>query len=469
MTLYRDVANELREMIRGGTLRPGDRLPSVRSLCRTRGLSPSTVLHAYESLESGGLIESRPRSGYFVTEIQAPTPRASTPKSRSTRVAVSDLVFETLEASRDRGVVPLGSAFPGPTQFPWAKLAQYLGSSARHMDPWDTVESLPPGSVELRRQIARRYLRLGMSIGIEQIVVTSGALEALNLALQTVVRPGDTIAIESPTFYGCLQAAERLGLNVIEVSTHPRDGIDLAALARAIAKYPIRACWFMTTLHHPTGAIVPAEKKRDLVRLLSSHGIPLIEDDAYAELQFASKPSPPAKAFDKKGLVMHCGSFSKCLAPGYRLGWVAAGRFTKDLARRKIESSLATSLPIQQGIARMLRHGGYDSHLAGLRRQLASQQSAALGSVRRHFPPGYRVSPPAGGYFLWIECAASVDSFEVHRLALDYGITIAPGPMFSARRQFGNFIRLNYGHPWTPAMDRAIQRLGEIVRRYEHA
>jgi DNA-binding transcriptional MocR family regulator len=222
----------------------------------------------------------------------------------------------------------------------------------------------------------------------------------------------------------------------------------------------------MTTLHHPTGAIVPAEKKRELVRLLTSHEIPLIEDDAYAELQFATKPSLPAKSFDTKGFVMHCGSFSKCLAPGYRLGWVAAGRFTKGLARLKIESSLATSLPIQQGIAQMLQHGSYDSHLAGLRRLLASQQSAALDSVRRHFPPGYRVSVPAGGYFLWIECAPSVDSLEVHRLALDFGITIAPGPMFSARRQFGNFIRLNCGHPWTAVMDRAVQRLGEILRRY---
>ncbi len=468
MTLYRAVADELGEMIRGGTLRPGDQLPSVRSLCRTRAASPSTVLHAYEILESDGLIESRPRSGYYVSDNRKPTPapRISTPKSRSTRVAVSDLVFDTLEASRDRGVVPLGSAFPSPSQFPWAKLARYLGSSARRMDPWSTVESLPPGSVDLRRQIARRYLRLGMTIGIEQIVITAGALEALNLALQTVVHAGETIAIESPTFYGCLQAAERLGINVVEIPTHPREGIDLNALAKAIDKYPIRACWFMTTLHHPTGATMPADKKRELVRLVSSHGIALIEDDAYAELQFGSTPSPPAKAFDKKGFVLHCGSFSKCLAPGYRLGWVAAGRFTKELARRKIESSLATSLPIQQCIAHMLRHGGYDSHLAGLRRSLASRQSAALDSVRRHFPAGYRVAAPAGGYFLWIECAGSVDSIEVHRLALDFGISIAPGPMFSARRQFGNFIRINYGHPWNPAMDRAIQRIGEILRRY---
>jgi DNA-binding transcriptional MocR family regulator len=467
MSLYRTMAQDLAGMIRGGTLRSGEKLPSVRELCRTQGVSPATVLHAYDTLLSDGLIESRPRSGFYVAaHSNASPPRSSNPKSSSTRVSVSDLVFDTLEATRDREVIPLGSAFPSPALFPWAKLARYLGSSARHMDPWNTVASLPPGNRELRQQIARRYLRLGMTVGIEEIIVTAGALEALNLALQAVTRPGDTIAVESPTFYGCLQAAERLQLKVVEIPTHPRDGVDLAALAKALSKYPIRACWLMTTLQHPTGASVPLERKRQLVRLLSNQGIALIEDDAYAELQFATPPTPPAKAFDKKGWVLHCGSFSKCLAPGYRLGWIAAGRFSKDVARQKIESSLATSLPIQQGVAQMLRHGGYEAHLVRLRQALALQQAAALQSLQRHFPPGYRVAAPSGGYFLWIECAASVDSLEVHRLALQSGISVAPGPVFSARRQFGNFLRLNCGHPWTPVLDGAIQRLGQILRRY---
>jgi DNA-binding transcriptional MocR family regulator len=467
MKLYKAIAQELGAMIGSETLAAGDALPSVRALSVQRDLSPSTIVRAYEDLEAQGLIEARPRSGYYVLgRRKLPSaPRSSSPKTGSTRLEVSDLVFETLEASRDRNVVPLGSAFPSPTLFPWAKLARYLGSTARHMDPWQTIEGLPPGSIELRRQIARRYLHLGMTVDIDQIVITSGALEALNLALQSVVRKGDTIAIESPTFYGCLQAAERLGVHVIEIPTDPRSGVDLAALAKAIAKHPIRACWFMTTLHHPTGATMPAERKRELVRLLSHHEIALIEDDAYAELQFAPKPALPAKAFDKSGYVLHCGSFSKCLAPGYRLGWVAAGRFTKELARRKIESSIATSLPIQQAIAAMLQRGGYDSHLLRLRRQLASQQSAALDSVRRHFPSGYRLTRPAGGYFLWIECAPMVNSLEVHRRALSAGISLAPGPIFSARQQFNHFIRINCGHPWDRAMDQAIQRIGEILRR----
>jgi DNA-binding transcriptional MocR family regulator len=466
--LYRSVAQEISDMIRDGSLTVGDQIPSVRALSESRKVSPATILKAYETLEADGLIEARPRSGYYVCELQTPPslPQTSRPKSASTRLAVSDLVFDTLEASRNREVVPLGSAFPSPTQFPWPKLARSLGSSARQLDPWSTVESLPPGSVDLRRQIAKRYLGLGMSIGIDQIIVTAGALEALNLALQCVTRPGDTIAIESPTFYGCLQAAQRLGLNVVEIPMHPTDGLDIEALKTAIGKFPIRACWFMTTLQHPTGSTLPRARKVELVRLLAEHRIPLIEDDAYAELQFAAKAEAPAKAFDRNGYVLHCGSFSKCLAPGYRLGWVAAGRYAQELSRLKMETSIATSLPVQLGIAQMLRSGGYDAHLIRLRRRLALSQRAALESLRRYFPAGYRVAAPRGGYFLWLECAAAVDSLDVHRGALNLGISIAPGPIFSARQQFQNYLRLNTGHPWTNTMAQAIQKLAQLLKRY---
>jgi DNA-binding transcriptional MocR family regulator len=263
-----------------------------------------------------------------------------------------------------------------------------------------------------------------------------------------------------------LQAAQRLGLNVVEIPMHPTDGLDIEALKAAIAKFPIRACWFMTTLQHPTGATLPAARKAELVRLLAGREIPLIEDDAYFELQFAGKPEPPAKAFDRNGNVLHCGSFSKCLAPGYRLGWVAAGRYSEELSRRKMESSIATSLPVQQGIAQMLRSGGYDAHLIRLRRRLAVSQRAALDSLQRYVPPGFRVAAPPGGYFLWVECAAAVDSLDLHRRALDLGISIAPGPIFSARQQFKNYLRLNTGHPWTNTMTQAIQKLAQLLKRY---
>lgn len=442
-------------------------MPSVRTLSRERGVSPTTAMRAYDFLASRDLIEGRPRSGYYVIgrwRQSASEPSRSRPSSKSTRVEVSDLVFEILQAARHRDIVPLGSAFPSPTLFPWAKLARHLGSSARHMDPWSTVESLPPGNEELRRQIAQRYLHFGARVPADEIVITCGALEALNLSLRAVTRPGDTVAIESPTFYACLQAIEAAGLKALEIPTHPREGVDLAALKTAIGKYSIGACWFMTTFQNPLGASLHSDSKRELVRLLASHRIPLIEDDVYAELYYGDMRPKPAKAFDTKGLVLNCGSFSKSLAPGYRLGWVAAGRFARDVQRRKITTTLATSVPIQNGIALMLRQEAFESHLVKLRHALRTQQQEAVRSIRRHFGPGYQLAIPDGGYFLWLQLAPNVDALEVHRLALAANISIAPGPMFSARREFGNCLRLNCGHPWTSAMDGAVAQLGRIVR-----
>jgi DNA-binding transcriptional MocR family regulator len=239
--------------------------------------------------------------------------------------------------------------------------------------------------------------------------------------------------------------------------------VDLAALARAIDKHSIRACWLMTTFQNPLGATMPEAKKRELVQLLEKHGVPLIEDDVYAELHFGEQRPHPAKAFESKGGVLSCGSFSKCLAPGYRLGWVAAGRFAQDVQRRKVMTSLATSIPVQDAIADLLRHDSYDAHLKKLRRALAAQQTSLLDAVRKHFPPGCRVTSPDGGYFAWVELPPGTDSLELHRLALERGISIAPGPIFSPRRELENCVRLNYGHPWSAELERAMRTLGRLA------
>jgi DNA-binding transcriptional MocR family regulator len=466
LKLYEEVANHVSSLIQEGTLRAGERVPSVRQIVRERRVSPATAMRAYELLESRGLIETRPRSGYYVSEPaegQAPAPRRGRASARTTRVDVSELVFQILDAARERDVVPLGSAFPSPMLFPWPKLARYLGSGARRMDPWSTVESLPPGSAELRRQIARRYLKYGTRVSADEIIITCGAMEALNLSLQVLTRPGDAVAIEAPAFYACLQAIEALGLKAVEIPTDPREGVDLAALARAIDTHNIRACWLMTTFQNPLGATMPDVKKRELVQLLEEHEVPLIEDDVYAELYFTEERPRPAKAFESRGRVLHCSSFSKCLAPGYRLGWVAAGRFATQIQRRKITTSLSTSIPVQDGVALFLRQDGYDAHLAKLRRTLASQQSALLASIRKHFASGYRVTRPDGGYFVWLELPRGVDALEIHRQALDEGISVAPGPLFSPRREFRNCLRLNAGHPVTAEVDKAVAKLARLA------
>jgi DNA-binding transcriptional MocR family regulator len=271
------------------------------------------------------------------------------------------------------------------------------------------------------------------------------------------------VVVESPCFYATLQALERSGLRAVEVPTHPREGIDLDALEAAIVRHAPRACWLMPTFQNPLGATMPEERKRDLVALLARHGIPLIEDDVYGELHFAPKRALPAKAFDRDGLVMHCASFSKSLAPGYRIGWVAAGRFAPAIARAKLTSTLNTNVPAQIALARYLERGGFDRHLRRLRATLAERQAQYIAASAAAFPPGTRVTRPDGGYFLWLELPGGADALALQREAARAGISIAPGPMFSASRGFGNCLRLNCGHPLDARMEAALGMLGELA------
>ena len=359
----------------------------------------------------------------------------------------------------------LGSAFPSPLLFPLARLGQSVAATAQALDPWSTVDDLSQGNPDLRRQIALRYLADGLQVPGEEIVITHGALEALNLCLSAVTRPGDAVVVEAPTFYAALQALERLGLHAIEVPTHPREGIDLGALEHAIVRHGPKACWLMTTFQNPLGSLMPEAKKRDLVALLARHGLPLIEDDVYAELYFGDKRPLPAKAFDRTGSVLHCGSFSKCLAPGYRLGWAAPGRFAKAVARHKLTSTLGSSAPMQLALADYLQQGGFDKHLRRLRQTLASRQARCVQAVTAFFPPGTRMTQPLGGYFVWVELPPGVDVLQLHRQALEHGISIAPGPIFSASGGFPQGMRLNYGQEWTEHTETALATLGQLAHR----
>ena len=465
MKRYEQLAEEIAESIASNALAAGARLPSVRHLSSSRGISPSTVFEAYYLLEGRGLVEARPRSGYFVSRTvdSHSEPAHAEPNGEQQEVEISELVFELLGQIRDRDLVPLGSAFPSPLLFPLDRIALALGKAARRLDPWRTVEHLSPGSQALRRQIALRYLGSGCSVDADELVITNGAMEALDLSLEVVTRPGDLVAVESPTFYAALQALERHGLRAIEVLTHPRTGVDLPSLAAILERHPVKACWFMPTFQNPLGSQMPDAAKQAMVELLAARQIPLIEDDVYGELYFGTHKPKPAKAWDRSGLVIHCSSFSKTLAPGYRVGWVAAGRFATELAHRQLMSSLGVAIPSQEGLSRYLQQGSYDRHLRRLRPLLARNKALVLRAVARHFPPGTRASQPEGGYFLWLELPPGVDALALHRLALAQGISSAPGHLFSADRRFSHHLRINFGHPDNPRQEEALRILGHLA------
>ena len=469
MKRYEALAADIVASIQKGTLKPGDKLPSIRQASTSRHVSPATVFEAYYLLEAKGLIRSKDRSGHYVAQSVKPLPpepeTASQPDGEARPVVISELVLGILESAMSRDVVPLGSAFPSPLLFPFDRLGRATALAISKLDPWTTVDDLAPGSQALRQQIALRYLIDGVQVGPDQIVVTNGAMEALNLSLSAVCKAGDTVLVESPCFYVCLQTLERLGLRAVEVATDPREGIDLNALEAAILRHRPKACWVMTNFQNPLGSSMSEAKKRALVELITRHQLPLVEDDVYGELYFGHRRPASTKSFDNEGWVLHCSSFSKTLAPGYRVGWVSPGRFLRDVTYQKLTTSLATSLPAQLGIARYLERGSHERHLRELRLTLQKNRDQYIEAISEFFPAGTKVSRPAGGYFLWVELPSAVDALILHRKAMDAGISIAPGAMFSTSRGFSSCARINCGHPLTSRVEAALQKVGRAGQR----
>jgi DNA-binding transcriptional MocR family regulator len=465
--LYEDLATHLAGLVADGTLRPGDRLPSVRQLSLQRSVSVSTVLQAYLLLENRGVVETRPQSGHYVrTPRGAPVlePRPPRLSSQATRVTVSDLVARVYGAQRNPKIVPFGAATVSPVLLPTEKLNRRMSAVAREAGGAGVAYDIPPGCLALRRQIARRAVDIGVGLRPDDIVTTVGAMEALHLCLRAVARAGDTIAVESPGYYGLLQLIEGLGMKALEIPALAGSGLDLEILEQALRRHRIKACLVVTNFSNPVGALMPDGSKRALVQMLARREIPLIEDDIYGDLYFGEVRPRPAKAFDTEGLVLLCSSFSKTLAPGYRVGYVAPGRFRERVERLKFAQTVATATLPQMAVADFLANGGYERHLRRLRRNLEGQVARMSAAIGERFPSGTRISRPSGGFVLWIELPAGKSALDLHARALDAGISIAPGPIFSAKQRFLNCFRVSCGFPWSELIDRSIETLAGIAR-----
>ncbi len=464
--LYEQIAGDIASSISRGALRAGQRLPSVRTLSVERGVSVATVLSAYGQLERQGLVETRPKSGHFVRR-RGVSPAEPLPARRSSAAvtvrSVSEAVGALQDSMRDPSVIPLGSAYLDPRLLPMGALNRIVSSLAREIENVGSSYDVPPGLRALRRQLARRALDWGISLGEDDFIVTLGGTEALSLALGAVTRPGDAVAVESPTYFGILQILEQLNLRAVEVPAHPRAGLDLDALADALRAGPIKAVVAVTTASNPLGAVLSDEARERLVRMLERHDIPLIEDDVYGDLLFDGTRPRPAKAYDREGRVLLCGSVSKTLAPGFRVGWVVPGRYETQVRRRQYALTLACPSMPQLAVAEYLASAAYERHLRKLRASVAGQVARVREAVGRTFPEGTRVTDPKGGFVLWVELPQGYKALELAERALSHGVAIAPGPMFSARGRFTNALRISCGLPWTPELERAISTVAELA------
>ena len=463
MNRYRQLAELFKTQIQQNTWRAGEKLPSVRVTSRSHSVSTGTVLQAYQLLEAQGWVTAKPQSGYFVT-ADLERLEVSTSESHPLRVSVNDELYDFLKHQASPEAIKLGSAFPEPTLFPLAALNRNLASSGRKMGPDTLLDNLPPGSESLRRLIAQRYIQQGMSLTHDDIVITSGALEALNLSLQAVTQPGDIVVVESPTFYGALQAIERLGLKAIEVRVDAKKGHSLTQLESLFEQHDVKACWLMTNFHNPTGTSLSDEEKHRVVDLANQHDVYLIEDDVYAELYFGEKKPTSLKSFDTHERVLHCGSLSKSLCPGYRLGWVINKRFNEPIQKLQLMSTLSGSAPIQQGVAHYLQNDSYDNHLRKLRKTLQQRQQRFIALLEQHLPAKVDFYVPQGGYFLWLTLPKGTSSKALYHALLAEQVTIAHGKLFSLVAQLENCLRLNTSLAMDEHVEQAIRKLSDLLR-----
>jgi DNA-binding transcriptional MocR family regulator len=467
--LYQEVADRIERLIEKRALKVGDKLLSVRSLSKEQGISLSTAFQAYYHLESKGLVEARPQSGYYVKFSPSDTldiPGCCLPAQEAVPVTVDEMISSVYFDLRSNKLTNFALGAPSVELLPAAKLnkavVQALRSSHDSCLNYEHVQ----GNVELRKQIARQSFNWGGTIGEDDIVVTAGCLEALSLSLKAITRPGDAVAIESPTYFGIFQVMESLGLKVVEIPTDPVTGIDLGHLESAIRRFSIKACLFVCNFNNPMGNCLSDEKKKQLVDLLTKENVPLIEDDIYGELYFGKSRPKTCKVFDKKGIVIQCGSFSKSLAPGYRIGWTIPGRYKDSIIRLKRMNNVSTNTLAQSAIALFLENGRYELHLRHLRKALHTQSLKYTQAISQYFPEDTRMSRPQGGFALWLEMDRKVDSYVIHKRALKHGIGIAPGQIFSSQGKYTNCCRISFGMPWSNRVDNGLKTLGELVRKY---
>lgn len=463
--LYVKIANIIEEQIFNGTLKLGEKLPSIRTVQKMYHVSINTVKQAFLELESKSLINSRPRLGYYVSKTSQrrfSLPSVGMLSSSGGEKQPEDLIDKVYNSLKNKEVTQFSLGVPAQSMLPIAKLNKGVIHMIRKLDDGGTSYEPAQGSVNLRRSVAKWSMEFEGQLTEDDLVTTSGAMNAIFNCLLAVTKPGDTIAIESPVYFGTIQVAKSLGLQVIEIPAHPLTGIDMDALRKYLPR--INVCCFTANFSNPLGSLMPEDHKIQLVKLLTEHNIPLIEDDLYGNLYFGTTRPKPCKAYDEEGIVMWCGSFSKTLAPGYRVGWVAPGKFKSKIIRQKLLQTISTPILYQEVIADFMEHGRYDHHLHQFRNKLYANCLQYQQAIEEYFPDNTKIGQPQGGFVLWLELDKRVDTAALYDTAMRHQISFAPGRMFTLQDRYHNCMRLNFALGWNERIYADLKCLGKIVK-----
>ncbi|BCD95869.1 PLP-dependent aminotransferase family protein [Marinagarivorans cellulosilyticus] len=459
---YQILENWLLQGIREQRWGLGEKLPSIRELCKQQNVSKATVLHALSRLEAQGLVEAKSKAGYFVrlqpTAVKRPQSRA---RIEAPRLAnISDLLLDIMKRSAAFDLLPqkpTGEVPAGVMALNRAigrSLRRQKGSGYQYYDE-------PAGDAGLREQLAQHNIKRGWSVSPEQLCIISGCQHALFLALMACCKPGEVVAVESPGFYGVLQLLEQLNLQVVEVPSSDLTGMDIDALGEVLKRWPVRACVVSPSFATPSGALMPLSARQRFLQLADEYDLAIVEDDIYADTALERVPDP-LKALDTNNRVILCSSFSKSLTRDLRLGWISGARWHEKILHLKLVSQLATSRFLQQGVADFMADGSFTTHLRRQRSYLRANRDYLIASLQA-WPGDVRVSTPQGGLAVWVELPEGVDTQAKYTRALADDIIITPGPLFSISGQFRNCLRISYAHPWTEDRAKALACLSQLL------
>ena len=368
------------------------------------------------------------------------------------------------ELASDTRMAPFGCAIPGPDILAASQLDKFLARVARTRGKDANTYAPPRGEDGLRTAIARRSINWGQAVAADDIIITCGCTEALHLSLKAITKPGDTIAIESPTYFGFLPVLQSLHLKVTEIPTDAVDGISVSALDAAIKKHSVSACLFSSAFNNPLGCLTSEDKKTEVLAVLNKYRVPLIEDDIYGDIFFGRERPRPYSAMDNAKNVIYCASFSKTVAPGYRVGWIASAQHIEKLATEKYATTLCGPTLTQMAVGEYLNAGAYDNHLRSIRKSLAANIASMSKMVTETFPEGTRISRPEGGFALWVELPDRVNTRELFNLAIKHEICFAPGDLFTTGNEYGSCMRLSCGFPVNSKTERSVWKLAELIK-----
>lgn len=464
-TLYQQVAHELAEDIRNGIYSCGQKVPSVRKLSKQRNVSISTVTQAYAMLEDQGLLIAKPQAGYFVREGAA-EPVIAPPMSIGSEPSIctkSDMIQYMLAHCNRSDMVNLGAAIPDLHFIPAKSLQTHIQKVTRFNSREVFSYQFTPGHEPLRAQIARRMRDFNVRCKAEDIIITNGCSEALNIALRATTQAGDIVAVESPCYYGFYQLADVLGLKLIEIPTDPIEGLSYEALKLALQQWDVKAVALTCRHSNPTGASIPLMRQKQIYQLCKVYDVPIIEDDIYGDLGFEGVKTHTIKALDTDGRVIYCSSFSKTIAPGMRVGWTVSGRYREKLEWLQTFNTFSASSLSQFALASYLEGGHYDKHLRSVRAAYKENVDRFITLIKQHFPEDTLLSEPTGGFILWVCLPESVRVVELQERALMQGLTIVPGAVFSATDHFTNYLRISCAVPMTQEVIQAVQWLGKAA------